>query len=802
MLFVLTAAAKQWIQDHPGQFPVMSEFRVGSGFGYFPTDDMTGLQGDVLYTGTPSGKSLPSGTFLYEAVMDSSVGPFHWGEVGFYRNEVLFAIGSQSTQAWKAATIGSMAGSNAVISAYVHPSSELSAAEVGNSSNELNVHVVPNIAQLPPAHLAFPNVVLVPSPIAPTLSVLATASGRSWSLAGWESMRFQGNLVSATANTLTIGDDVPPPSLPGEYLISILSGPASGLVRSAVAYDAVAKRFTLDQPLPVNPLAGDTVRVMQSSLASSVENLPPMLWHLDPRLAASDLNQLVDLDMFFSPLLRRDGLSYMTGNLNLDENRITSLADPVDEQDAATKAYVDAGLASIEDVATAAQTARTGAETARTGAETARTGAETARSEAEAARDAATVNADVYVDVATGLAAVTDGQQFQVVSADGLSIQRYRRDAGPVAVAVADYPSTALSPKALPPETGYVWALVDQDGRAAILVGLDGKVTLPKNEYSSFLPQDLVADSGYVWAMVDESNRIALGVKNTGEVVGGFQTTGTPSAAPTIWYLGDSLAAGVYTRMVPLLPDHTIIGAGIGGQKTDQIARRAGAFFALVSVAGNEIPASGPVTVSAIDVRILSGASNSGTSTMAGRLAGVPGVLSCAHDASSDLLDVYTFTRTTAGDAVQCLPGSPFLPDTNGRENGVVIIATGANDGGNIERIKTGVDAIVSICTASDRRFLIVTPPSGGPITPGDPAPPVAAYFSEYENWAAAKYGDRVFNVRLWSHQFGNGSADDIADIAAGIVPRSLRVDSVHWTNAFSQLVAEHLANQIISRGW
>lgn len=353
MLFVLTAAAKQWIQDHPGQLPVMSEFRVGSGFGYFPTDDMTDLQGDVLYTGTPSGKSLPSGTFLYEAVMDSSVGPFHWGEVGFYRNAVLFAIGSQSTQAWKAATVGSMAGSHAVISAYIHPSSELSAAEVGNSSNELNVHVVPNIAQLPPAHLAFPNVVLVPSPIAPTLSVLATASGRSWSLAGWESMRFQGNLVSATANTLTIGDDVPPPSLPGEYLISILSGPASGLVRSAVAYDAVAKRFTLDQPLPVTPLAGDTVRVMQSNIASSVESLPPMLWQLDPRLAASDINQLIDLDTFFDPLLRRDGSNGMLSALDMGGNKVFNLATPTLNTDAATKEYVDeqiVGLATQQDV--------------------------------------------------------------------------------------------------------------------------------------------------------------------------------------------------------------------------------------------------------------------------------------------------------------------------------------------------------------------------------------------------------------------------------------------------------------------
>jgi len=528
-----------------------------------------------------------------------------------------------------------------------------------------------------------------------------------------------------------------------------------------------------------------------------------MLWQLDPRLAASDINQLVDLDTFFDPLLRRDGLSSLTGNLNLGENRITSLADPVDEQDAATKAYVDAGLASTEDIATAAQTARTGAETARVGAEAARTGAETARSEAEAARDAATVNADVYVDVATGLAGTSEGDQFQVVSADGATVERFRHDPGPVATLVANYPSSLFSPKYMPPESGYAWALVDQSGRCALTVDSAGKVTIPKNDYSAFLPEPLMEDTGYAWALTDEAGRIAIGVKTSGEIVGGFKSASSkPGALATVWYLGDSLAAGVYTRMVPLLPDHTITGAGIGAQKTAQIARRAGALFALVSVEGNEIPASGPVTVSAIDVRILSGSSNSGTSTISGWLAGVKGVLSCAHHSSGDAQDVYSFTRSDAGDPVQCLPGTPFVPDTNGREGGVVIIACGANDGSNIDAIKAGVDAMVSICTAADRRYLIVTPPSSGPIEEGAPVSPVASHFAEYENWARSKYGDRVFNVRLWSHQFGSGSDDDNADIAAGTVPRSLRTDSIHWTGDFSQLVAEYLANQIITRGW
>ena len=61
--------------------------------------------------------------------------------------------------------------------------------------------------------------------------------------------------------------------------------------------------------------------------------------------------------------------------------------------------------------------------------------AESAADRAETARDAAFVNADVYPDIAAGLAAVADGEQFQVVEGD--DIVRYRRDSASIATPVA-----------------------------------------------------------------------------------------------------------------------------------------------------------------------------------------------------------------------------------------------------------------------------------------------------------------------------------------------------------------------------
>ncbi len=106
-----------------------------------------------------------------------------------------------------------------------------------------------------------------------------------------------------------------------------------------------------------------------------------------------------------------------------------------------------AKASAARDAALAAQaaaiSASTAAEAAQSGAEAAQSGAEAAQSGAEAARDAAFANADVYADIATGRAAVADGEQFMVVSSD--EIIRYRRDSSSTHTEMARYPSSGLT---------------------------------------------------------------------------------------------------------------------------------------------------------------------------------------------------------------------------------------------------------------------------------------------------------------------------------------------------------------------
>jgi hypothetical protein len=69
--------------------------------------------------------------------------------------------------------------------------------------------------------------------------------------------------------------------------------------------------------------------------------------------------------------------------------------------------------------------------------------AQAASGVAVTARDAATVNANVYIDIATGRAAVADGSQFMVVT--GSEIIRYRRDGSSTQTEMARYPTSAVA---------------------------------------------------------------------------------------------------------------------------------------------------------------------------------------------------------------------------------------------------------------------------------------------------------------------------------------------------------------------
>ncbi|MGP5281395.1 hypothetical protein ACTXNJ_09330 [Pseudomonas helleri] len=457
--------------------------------------------------------------------------------------------------------------------------------------------------------------------------------------------------------------------------------------------------------------------------------------------------------------------------------------------------------------------------------EDSRVSAEAAASRAEIAQEAAQLSAGIYADTMAGLTATTSGKYFSVPSPESNEyLILYKNNAG-AAVEVRRYPSSkvvssleagnfiglGLQMRALAKETGYAWALVDANGRAAIMVKLDGSVEIPKYGPAKFFATALSPETGYVWVVRDSVGRIAIGVKTDGSVVAklsSLKIDGLQVLKPTtdVWCLGDSLTGAVYNRLAAIMTDRKVIYGGAGGQTSVQIAARAGGNHALLTVDNNIIPSSGNVKVTSLSTAVLSYAKYSGTTTLMGWLSGVYGSLVCTHGTSNPL-DTYTFERALPGSSVYCVPNSPFTPDTEALTYGIPIIFMGTNNPTSPDQIKADIEALVEQGPIVNKRFLILTPVMGGSREPGVSTnvgigSDVYNGIKAVEDWATKKYGARVLKMREWSMQFNDGSPDDLDDVAKGVVPRSLRTDSVHWITAHSNRVAELIKNTIENWGW
>ena len=285
----------------------------------------------------------------------------------------------------------------------------------------------------------------------------------------------------------------------------------------------------------------------------------------------------------------------------------------------------------------------------------------------------------------------------------------------------------------------------------------------------------------------------------------GFVDRSDPSAPLesselTISMFGDSLtmAGGIRTRLVALMPSKTVNNFGISGQTAGQIAARQGGSPSLISVASNTIPASGPVAVTARTLQFLS-QTDLPAKSMTGRLAGVAGTMSVEAGSTA-----YTFTRNTSGDAVTCPANSPFIAD-QGKDTrrDVQIIWGGVNNP------ETGVvDYVMAMCrhlSPSLKKFLVLSPT--GSSGNGIGTTRYKLYTAANEQ-LAYELGDRFFDLRRWLIDNGLAAAgitpttEDTTAIANDTIPPSLTTDGTHFTAGVQTIIGDQVHAKIVSLGW
>jgi hypothetical protein len=204
---------------------------------------------------------------------------------------------------------------------------------------------------------------------------------------------------------------------------------------------------------------------------------------------------------------------------------------------------------------------------------------------AETAADAATVNADVYSDVVSGLSDTSNGEQFQVVS--GLEIVRYRNESGS-AVEMARYPASefvriALDVASQPglvsgefyaaadDDEQTVYSITDEDGNVLASWNRQGEMdaapSLDMAEKSQRARGEFhTADDQPAFALTDEQGHALLAWSSEGNLLTGAEKAGSSGRALMPYVqAGELRAVGADDVLAAELGPYTALSVAPGG---------------------------------------------------------------------------------------------------------------------------------------------------------------------------------------------------------------------------------------------
>ncbi|MER8503875.1 hypothetical protein [Mesorhizobium sp. M1142] len=286
---------------------------------------------------------------------------------------------------------------------------------------------------------------------------------------------------------------------------------------------------------------------------------------------------------------------------------------------------------------------------------------------------------------------------------------------------------------------------------------------------------------------------------------------------------GDSLTAGledvsggagtsfIYTNNYPdklaALLGRTVINRGKSSLSAKQVAVYQGGVITTVTASGNTIPASGAVNVTLDDDGKLSQYTNI---VLTGTLAGVYGTLSRAVQAGQ-----VSFTRAAAGASTPCPPGTTFIVDPTG--GGAIgssptnlpldqmtnIIWVGRNGITVPAENRASVIAMVAHLKNWKSRYLVLSVPPGSGDRNTSGANKIA-----YDQIIALNAGYAADHGNFYVDLIGplqaanDGSAQDLTDVANGIVPASLRSDAIHFNNAGYTIADNTIYAKMVALGW
>lgn len=298
------------------------------------------------------------------------------------------------------------------------------------------------------------------------------------------------------------------------------------------------------------------------------------------------------------------------------------------------------------------------------------------------------------------------------------------------------------------------------------------------------------------------------------------------SSGKNIVAWGDSMTAGAtgipytdYLRNMLMADGKTnsVINMGIGGESATTITARANGNPFKVLVVGGSIPSSGRVDLKLLPINgvVVEPLKQSGNYTCT--LAGIRGTFGSTNNMGTYS---YWFERLSSGSAVTSnRPESIYLDIGEQYRDHITIIWIGQNlpnwvDGNsnstrNNERAINDAKAIINHLTSLDKRYLVISKPSGGNEVDVEDSrwfEEFGQYFIPIRQYLTTPIyaGDGTTVISCYGIEDAGFTAtpSDITDIIQGRIPPSLRNDGVHWKAQVYEVLAKVIYKKLKELKW
>lgn len=298
------------------------------------------------------------------------------------------------------------------------------------------------------------------------------------------------------------------------------------------------------------------------------------------------------------------------------------------------------------------------------------------------------------------------------------------------------------------------------------------------------------------------------------------------SSGPNIVAWGDSMTAGAtgipyttYLQNMLAVDGKAVLvtNHGVGGESSITIAARAGGTPFTALVTGGVIPASGRVGIKLLPINGVRPEPLRQSGNYACTFAGAKGVF------GKDFVDGvynYWFERTVSGPVINTnRPETIYLDIAKNCDEDIAIIWVGQNTPAWVEgsdsnsrrneRAINDAKAIIRRLVTLDKRYLVITKPSGGAEMDAEDA----LWYNEFSDrfipirqyMVTPIYAeDGTTIVSCYGLQDAGFAATpaDITDISQRRIPPSLRNDAVHWKAEGYEVLAKVIYKKLKELGW